>query len=269
MDLNTVEAVLSGPDVLSRGDWQAGDAFLAGGTWLFSEPQPQLRRLRDLTTLGWPALTVTPDGLTIGATCTLAELAAYAPPAAWTAGPLLRQCCEALLGSWKISNVATVGGNLCLSLPAGPMTSLGAALDGTVVLWAADGATRTVRVAQFVTGDGSNVLAPGELLREVRLPAAALAQRSAFRSFSLSTGGRSAGVVVGRATGSGATVLTVTAATVRPVQLRFPGPPQPAEVAAALAAAAPVWTDDVHGLPWWRRELTALALDEVCSELAP
>ena len=48
MDLNTIDAVAR-PRV--RGDfpaWRAGDAYLAGGTWLFSEPQPQLSRLIDL-----------------------------------------------------------------------------------------------------------------------------------------------------------------------------------------------------------------------------
>jgi len=53
VDLNTVE-VVSVPTC--RGElWPlgAGDAVLAGGTWLFSEPQPHLRRLVDITALGW------------------------------------------------------------------------------------------------------------------------------------------------------------------------------------------------------------------------
>jgi len=29
-------------------DWREGDSWLAGGTWLFSEPQPHLRRLLNL-----------------------------------------------------------------------------------------------------------------------------------------------------------------------------------------------------------------------------
>src|SRR6478752_4622498 len=57
----------------------------------------------------------------------------------WPAAPLLRQCCTALLASYKIWGTATVGGNLCLSFPAGAMISLGAALDGTVTVWRADG----------------------------------------------------------------------------------------------------------------------------------
>ena len=32
--------------------------MLAGGTWLFSEPQPHLRQLIDLTGLGWSPITL-------------------------------------------------------------------------------------------------------------------------------------------------------------------------------------------------------------------
>jgi hypothetical protein len=76
MDLNTVTEI---GRPASRGDlapWRDGDAWLAGGTWLFSEPQPALTRLIDLSGLGWPALETSAEGLRIGATCTLAQLAA-------------------------------------------------------------------------------------------------------------------------------------------------------------------------------------------------
>jgi hypothetical protein len=145
-------------------------AVLAGGTWLYSDPQVHLRELVDLTGLGWPALTATDDGLEIAATCTLAELVAYGIP-------LFRQCAQALVGSFKIWNVATVGGNICLALPAGPMTSLCAALDGVAVVRPPDGGERRVPVAEFVVGDRRTVLAPGEVLRAVHLPAAALRAR--------------------------------------------------------------------------------------------
>ena len=46
----------------------------------------------------------------------------------WAAAPLLRQCCEALLASFKIWRSATVGGNVALSFPAGAMISLLSAL---------------------------------------------------------------------------------------------------------------------------------------------
>jgi CO/xanthine dehydrogenase FAD-binding subunit len=247
--------------------WRPGDAWLAGGTWLFSEPQPGLARLLDLHPYGWPALTVRPDGLEIAATCTLAELArAELPP--WPAAPLIGHCCAALLGSFKVWNAATVGGNICLSLPAGPMISLTAALDGIGTIWAAGGGTRQVPVAEFVTGPSQNVLQPGDLLRSVWLPAAALDGTTAFRQLSLSPLGRSAAVVIGRRSpGDGSLVITVTAATPRPVQLRFATAPGPDRLLTALQASVPRYHDDVHGTPAWREEITRQLALEVLGEL--
>jgi CO/xanthine dehydrogenase FAD-binding subunit len=257
--------------------WRDGDAWLAGGTWLFSEPQPGLTRLLDLHSFGWPPLRADGDGLEIAATCTLAELARLEAPH-WPASPLIGRCCAALLGSFKVWNAATVGGNLCLALPAGPMVSLTAALDGVCTIWGKDtrgrdaqgkDAPRRVPVADFVTGPGRCALAPGELLRSVHLPAAALACETAFRQLSLSALGRSAAVVIGRRSPQdGAVVITLTAATTRPVQLRFAGLPPPADLLAAIGAARPRYHDDVHGTPAWRAAVTRQLAAEVLADLA-
>src|SRR5262249_36917696 len=130
MDLNTITDVVRPQSRSELPAFAAGDAWLAGGTWLFSEPQVHLRRLIALTDLKWPALTTGETGLTIAATCTVAQLDALACPSDWLAAPLIDKCCRALLASFKIWKTATVGGNLCMSLPAGPMISLSAALDG-------------------------------------------------------------------------------------------------------------------------------------------
>ncbi len=60
-----------------------------------------------------------------------------------------------------------------MSLPAGPMISLTAALEGVCTLWPRGGAPRQVSVVEFVTGNHANVLGPGELLRSIHLPASA------------------------------------------------------------------------------------------------
>lgn len=267
MDLHTVTSVVTPRHRDDLAGWQPGDAYLAGGSWLFSEPQHDTRRLVDLTMMGWPALEITPEGLLIGATCTLAALMAAELPAHWAGSVLIRQCGEALLGSFKVANVATVGGNVCLALPAGPMTSLTAALDGVCTLWSADGSQRVLAVVDLVTAPGRTALRPGELLRSVQLPLAALTDRTAFRRHSLSTMGRSGVVVIGRAGAAGA-VFTVTASTPRPVQLRFPDLPSTTDLLAALDASGVTWFDDVHGLPLWRRDLTRAALADVRNELA-
>lgn len=260
MDLNTIDEVTGAAEA---GDWRPGDGWLAGGTWLFSEPQPHLTRLRDLTTLGWPPLTRTPDGLEIAATCTIAELAALSD------SPLFAQCADAFLASFKIQRVATVGGNLCAALPAGPMTSLTAALDGWCTLEALDGSRRRVAVTDFVVDEGVTVVRPGEFLRSILLPAAAVAGRTAYRQHSLHHLGRSATLLVGRLDDDGTFVLTVTAATRRPVQLRFRSIPSVADLRSALTDAIPdaLWVDDVHGLPAWRRHLTLRSAEEIRAEL--
>jgi CO/xanthine dehydrogenase FAD-binding subunit len=263
VDLNTVTEFVPG----TTAAWRDGDAWLGGGTWLFSQPQPDVRRLLDLTAFGWVPLTETDEGLEIAATCTLAELARWRPGHDWPAAVLARQCCDALLGSFKVQNVATVGGNICLSLPAGPMTALAAALDGIAALHAPDGAIREVPVAEFVTGDSCNVLGPGELLRKVSIPAASLRARTAFRQVSLSPVGRSAVLVIARRDAA-ETVVTVTAATPRPVRLRFPGLPDAAGATAALDEASLTYLDDVHGNAPWREALTRRSVAETVAELA-
>jgi CO/xanthine dehydrogenase FAD-binding subunit len=258
MDLHTVAAVRRARDRADLAGLGPDTAVLAGGTWLYSDPQVHLRELVDLTGLGWPALTATDDGLEIAATCTLAELVAYGIP-------LFRQCAQALVGSFKVWNVATVGGNICLALPAGPMTSLCAALDGVAVVWTPDGGERRVPVTAFVVGDRRTVLAPGEVLRAVHLPAAALRARIAYRRASLSPEGRSGSLVIGRVDDTGF-VLTVTAATDRPYRFTFPTVPAAAELAAALDFIR-VWFDDPHGAPDWRRAVTGLLAQEIREEL--
>ena len=113
------------------------------------------------------------------------------------------------------------------------------------------------------------MLRPGELLRSVHLPARALAGTTAFRQLSLSPLGRSAAVVIGRRAAGGSLVITVTAATTRPVQLRFAAFPAPGELRAALAAAEPQWHDDVHGCPPGGKPSPAGWPLEVLGELAP
>ena len=59
MNLNTITEVRRFAGAEPRDvEWRDGDSWLAGGTWLFSEPQPHLRRLLDLTAVGWEPLVV-------------------------------------------------------------------------------------------------------------------------------------------------------------------------------------------------------------------
>ncbi|MGC1783664.1 MAG: FAD binding domain-containing protein [Acidobacteriaceae bacterium] len=252
-------------------DWKPGFAWLAGGTWLFSEPQVGTNVLIDLGALGWPALTVSPDGLEIAATCKTVELDQFVAPKEWRAAWLFRECCRAFLASFKIWNVSTVGGNIVMSLPAGPMISLTAALEGVCTLWPRNGAPRQVPVADFVTGNHTNVLAPGELLRSIRLPATALRKRCAFRRFSLVHMGRSEVLLIGtRCPEKGTFLLTVTAATNRPIQLRFDSIPTAGDLKEALdhGVSAGQYFDDPNGSPSHRQHLSYYFAEQIRQELS-
>jgi CO/xanthine dehydrogenase FAD-binding subunit len=271
MDLNTITDVAR---PRSRNDlpaWTSGDAWLAGGTWLFSEPQPALSRLIDLTGFGWPPTVISPDGLQIAATCTIATLDALALPAEWIAAPLFAQCCRAFLASFKIWNMATVGGNICMGLPAGPMISLAAALDGACTLWTADGTQRRIGVSEFVMGPQRTALQPGELLRSISMPATALVRRTAFRKISLTPLGRSAALLIGTLGRDGSFALTITAATRRPIRLAFPVLPSSSALRERIRGSIPdaQYYDDLHGAPAWRKHMTLQFAEEIRRELSP
>lgn len=277
VDLNTVESLRVPRSRDELWPLVPGDAVLAGGTWLFSEPQVGVRRLINVTGLGWPAITLGDNGIELAATCTVAGVSALSAslPGShpdWAAAPLMHQCCTALLASFKIWRVATVGGNICLSFPAGSMISLTAALDGEVTVWRADGSDYRLPITEFVTGLGANVLQPGDVLRSVHLPAAALRSRTAYRKVAPSPLGRSGVVIIGRRDApadGGRFVLTVTAATVRPYVLRFDGVPPAGQLSAAHATIPDeAWTRDAHGDPDWRRAVTLVLAEQIRAELA-
>jgi len=269
MDLNTVAEVKrpASPDQVTQ--WRDGYAWLAGGTWLFSEPQVTTDTLIDLDQLRWPALQASPAGLDIAATCRIADLYRFAGPVEWRATPLFRACCNAFLASFKIWNAATVGGNICMSLPAGPMISLTTALEGVYTLWPRNASPRDVPAIDFVTGNHANVLQPGELLRSIHLPATALTKRFAFRHASLTKLGRSAALLIGTQTNDDL-LLTITAATPRPVQIRFARMPSAVALRRAIDARIPAdgYFNDVHGSADYKHHLTYYFAEQIRAELA-
>lgn len=270
MDLTTVEQVVQPRIRADLPPWREHDRLLAGGTDVFAGSQGDVRRLIDLHALGWPPLEVSADGLRIAATCTLAQAAAARFPADWAAAPMIGACCRALAGSFKVWNTATVGGNVCLALPAAPMLALLIALDGVGVIWTWDGGERRVPMAAFATGPRQTVLEPGEVLRAIDVPASALRRQGAVRQASLTALGRSAALLAATLDpAGGAFGLTITASTVRPVHGCWATPPG-TDVLDAWIAELPeaMWLDDVHGAPAWRRHMTLRLARELLDELA-
>lgn len=270
MNLNTISEVrrVNGDDDL---DWREGDGWLAGGTWLFSEPQPQLRRLLDLEGFRWEPLTIGEQGLRISPTCTIARLNALQAPPEWMAAPLIQQCCNAFLASFKVWNTATVGGNICMSLPAGPMISLTVALEGMYTLRPREGGEIRVAAEEFVTGDNRNILQPGDLLTAIDLPVEALRKRTSFRRMSLTRLGRSTALLIGTLSPEDdAFSITVSASTKRPVRLSFDGVPDTRSLRERLRETVDdsMYHDDVHGAPEYRRHLTFHFAEEIRHELS-
>jgi CO/xanthine dehydrogenase FAD-binding subunit len=269
LDINTITEVVRRPPDRPGKVWRPGDAWLAGGTWLFSDRQPDLRRLIDLQPLGWDALDISTDGLKIGATATIHDLYALATPDDWRAASLFTTSCEAFLASFKVWNSATVGGNICMSLPAGPMITLTVALEATYTLWARDGSQRSVEAVDFVTGNHENILAPGEVLREIDIPVTALRKRHTHRRFELTHLGRSTIFMIATQTpDNDDMMLTITAGTTRPIRFEFATMPDADALHDTIDLLADdVWFDDPNGTPDHRRHLAKHFAEEIRTEL--
>ncbi|MET8874583.1 FAD binding domain-containing protein [Nocardia sp. NPDC004604] len=277
MDLDTIRDVMVARERADLAFVGEACGVLAGGTFLFSEPQAGLDRLVDITGFGWPALTETGAGLEIAATCTLAEFAGAMPGrelgvevlrADWPGTALFAQACRALLASHKIWRTATVGGNVCLSLPAGAVLGALVALDGVALVWSPDGRDRRIPLREFTLGPGRNVLTSGEVLRSITIPTRTLHAHTAFRKIALAPLGRSGAVVMGLREQYGRCAITITAATDRPVVLDFAATPGDYELSAAIEAIDPtLWFDDPHGAPDWRRHVSGVLAREVAAEL--
>lgn len=243
------------------------DGLLAGGTSLMSDPNPSLRRLVDLTTLDWPDLVVDADGLEIAATCTIERLITADHPTHWRAAALFEQSAHTLLASYKIWHTATVGGNICLALPAGAMISMCSALDAELVVWHADGTDSVHSTAEVVTGNAQTSLATEDVLRSIRIPAAALSQRTALRKASYAHLGRSGAVVIARRTPTGV-VVSVTAATRRPYVIEVASTDSDV-VAQQVLSDIPRegFHTDAHGTAPWRMSVTEYLIRDAVAEV--
>ena len=268
MDLTSLDRIRAAHD---RTDLALGpgSAPLAGGTWLFSEPQPDLTELVDLTTLGWPAIEV--DARAASRSRPPARSARWStcrPCHGWVSQHLVAQCARSLVASEKIWNWATVGGNICVALPAGAMTSLAVALDATAVRLDA----RRRRASRspsptFVTGradDDARARRGAARARARRRGARRAGRVPAHRAH---PPGRSGALVVGRRTRDGGLVVTVTAGVTRPHRLAFAALPSADELRAAIEQVDD-WYDDAHGAPDWRRAMTLRLAEQVREELA-
>jgi len=161
--------------------------ILAGGHSLIPMMKLRLAQpevlvdINGLAELGYLRL----DGaeLAIGALTRHAELLSSELAAAHF--PILTDA-EKVIADPVVRNWGTIGGSLCQADPSEDLSAAFAALKATMVIRSPDG-TRTVPAREFHTGPYETVVAPGELLTEIRI--------------AVRPGGGSAYVKVGRRVG--------------------------------------------------------------------
>jgi carbon-monoxide dehydrogenase medium subunit len=144
--------------------------ILAGGHSLI--PMMKLRLAQPETLIDINALTelsyltVTGRELRIGAMTRHAQLLDSAETARHFA---ILHDAEQVIADPVVRNWGTVGGSLCQADPSEDLSAAFAALKATMVIAHADG-TRTVPARDFHTGPYETVVAPGEILTEIRVP---------------------------------------------------------------------------------------------------
>ncbi|HLU58935.1 MAG TPA: FAD binding domain-containing protein [Pseudonocardia sp.] len=167
--------------LLAADPW--GTKVVSGGTALVLMMRQGLVAPQSLVALwripGLAGITRAGDVLRIGATTTLAEVAAS--PLVRSVAPSLAHACS-VVGNPRIRNVATLGGNLAeadyASDPPAALASLGARCHAT----GPDG-TREIPVRDLVTGFYETVLDHAELITHVDVPIAGPGRRATYLKY--------------------------------------------------------------------------------------
>ena len=206
-----------------------------------------------------------PDGrLRIGASVTARELELDARVR--SRFPALAES-AAMVGSVQVRNLATLGGNLCNAAPSADMAPPLLALDAEAVIAGPSG-QRRVPMASFFLGVRRTVLAPGELLLEIVVPAQGAHSGGNYlrhtprRELDIAVVGVASQVTLA---GGKCTAARIALAAVAPVPLRATDAeqalvgqaltPQQIERAAELASGAARPIDDHRGSIEFRNHL--------------
>ena len=173
-------------EALSLLDQHAGKARLvAGGTDVIVElsrgvlPTETLIDLTNITPLKY--LRDEGDTLLLGALATHNDVIA-SPACVARALPLAQACWE--VGAPQIRTRATIAGNLVTASPANDTIAPLIALDASLVLASLAG-ERIVPLRDFYHGVRRTALQPGEIVREIRIPAMRPDQRGLFLKLGL------------------------------------------------------------------------------------
>lgn len=156
---------------------------LAGGTDVIVQARERRRDIGLFVDVkhidGLRDITLDGSGLRIGAATPLYEV--YGHPGVRADYPALVEASR-VIGGTAIQGRASLGGNLANASPAADSIPAMIALGGVATL-AGPGGAREVRVAEFCTGPGQSVLAPGEFIVSLHFPSRASGSGSAWERF--------------------------------------------------------------------------------------
>ncbi len=269
MDLYSVETYLRPKSLTELSDWQPNWHWLAGGTWIFNEVQPQVKTLVDMQQLNWSEIEVTPQGLSIGATCIQNELLDFTFPAPWTATKALKDAVREL-ASFKLSHAATVGGNICLALSASTFAPAMVALNASYEIWRPDSEPYFVDAVDFQTAPQQTILQPGEVLRSIKIPIWNLAQwQTSFKRMAVCTAGYAIAIVVTAYHPQTQQVRFGIGGSVKsPRLIEFDSVPTPEEIVGEMSQTPlHIYIDDERGSAAYRRQITQVLMQRGITEL--
>ena len=269
MDLYNVETYLRPKSWREVSNWQTNWNWLAGGTWIFNEVQPQVKTLVDMQQLNWSEIEVTTEGLSIGATCIQNDLLDFSFPAAWTGVEALKDAVREL-ASFKLSHAATVGGNICLALSASTFAPTMVALNAQYEIWQPNGEPYFINAVDFQTAPQQTILQPGEVLRSIKIPIWNLAQwQTSFKRMAVCTAGYAIAIVVTAYHPQTQQVRFGIGGSVKSPQLiEFDTVPTAAQIASALQRIpSEIYIENERGSAAYRQHITQVLMQRGITEL--
>ncbi|MFB2917485.1 FAD binding domain-containing protein [Aerosakkonema funiforme] len=269
MDLHYIETYLRPKNLQALTNWQTGWAWLAGGTWLFSEPQPHLKVLVDLDDLNWGEIKVTPSGLAIGATCKMEKLLHFSYPETWTGIKALQSAVHHL-ASFKVTNMATVGGNICLALPVSNFAPVMVALGASYEIFDRTYQPYQISALEFQTGAQKTILQPGEVLRKIWIPQSNLEWLVNFKRIGVTTAAYALSIVATAYNPKTSQVrFGLGACVYAPRLIEFSHIPTSGEIAEALLSQIPPseFIEDDKASAAYRQHLTQILMQRSLAEI--
>ena len=225
------------------------------------------------------------DGLRIGATVTMTEAVESAP------------LCERyraladgaeIVGSIQTMNMATIGGNVCNAAPSADTAPPLLAYEAVAVIAGPRG-EREVPIEEFWLGPNQTALQPGELLRELRLPAPAAntggvyVRQTPRKQMDIAVVGVAVLLTLGPSTGSGKAgdrierarialgAVAPTPIRARKTEAALEGKAASEALfaqAAETAASEATPIDDIRGSAEFRRHLVRVTTERCLQEAA-